>query len=420
MNYLTKEIHVHRSITAMDQGKIITVPFLLPSNVISIEAEWHGIIDKAYTIDLGLLDPNRVRGWSGGARTSVHVGLHMATPGYLAGPLKEGQWAVLLGLYKVPTQSMVIDVDVRYQIYQPQWLKGDLHVHTNHSDGIWSIDETLSRLEVAGMDFAAFTDHNTSSQNYAAHIPSPMIIIQGMEYTTSHGHANIYGVADPLPDWRTDDAADQARHFVEVRQQGGQISINHPFDNRNPGVRWDWDMNQDTWVELWNGPWRSSNQEALDWWQVQLREGHRRIAIGGSDTHNPHSARKHGLPTTWVYSETPTAQGILSGIQQGHVFLTESPTSPTLMMRSNFATIGDEIARGQPIHIEITSLEPSDMIQIITENGTVSTHTATTATWTTELPLLARKFVRVEVLRQGLEAGNWNPILISNPMFFSP
>src|ERR1700760_69182 len=56
-------------------------------------------------LDLGILGPAGhdlgnaagFRGWSGGARDSFEISSAYATPGYLAGPIEPGIWAVALG-----------------------------------------------------------------------------------------------------------------------------------------------------------------------------------------------------------------------------------------------------------------------------------------------------------------------------------
>ena len=43
--------------------------------------------DQHSVIDLGLRDPQRFRGWSGGTRDHMTLSTEDATPGYLPGPL---------------------------------------------------------------------------------------------------------------------------------------------------------------------------------------------------------------------------------------------------------------------------------------------------------------------------------------------
>ena len=52
------------------------------------------------------------------------------------------------------------------------YLKGDMHLHTNYSDGE-QLEAVLAQIVNCGMDFCAVTDHDTFSGSRAACIPHP-------------------------------------------------------------------------------------------------------------------------------------------------------------------------------------------------------------------------------------------------------
>src|SRR5258705_10966961 len=112
---------------------------------------------------LGCFGPGGFRGWSGGARSSFVITPGEATPGYLPGELEPGLWHVVLGLYRLPAEGAAYSVTAsmsstpgrlcpappapvpaplgerpprRELPARPghQWLAGDLHTHTVHSD----------------------------------------------------------------------------------------------------------------------------------------------------------------------------------------------------------------------------------------------------------------------------------------------
>ncbi|WP_352431373.1 PHP domain-containing protein [Pyrinomonas sp.] len=179
----------------------------------------------ANAIDLGLfdarfsgspLDQRGFRGWSGGRRKRVTIAQDRATPSCLPGPIQAGTWRVILGLYRIALEG--VEVTLRFTTEQktsvsaatapiavarsddatvtllaprsassptngasampaaraPQraslppsrgkssgWFRGDLHLHTVHSDGDWAIEELVTRAQSTGLDFIAITDHNT-------------------------------------------------------------------------------------------------------------------------------------------------------------------------------------------------------------------------------------------------------------------
>src|SRR3984893_13495793 len=168
-------------------------------------------------LDLGIFGPaghelgnaDGFRGWSGGARAGVMLSAVNATPGYLAGPIEPGRWALALG----PVVLNPLGMDWHAQIAltrgvqpslrpapvfrpavrrsrQPGWYRGDLHTHTVHSEGRRQITEMAATATSAGLDFIVSTDHNTNSANraWAATQNDGLEVIAGEEVTTRHGH----------------------------------------------------------------------------------------------------------------------------------------------------------------------------------------------------------------------------------------
>jgi hypothetical protein len=143
----------------------------------------------ANVVDLGLFEPGSLdlgtpafRGWSGGAASEITVGTSAATPGYWPGPLPEGEWHVLLGLYKVGPAGVDITLTTETSSVPdpapvptlaprptgplrsgPAWFSGGLHLHTRHSDGEFSTAEVCRRAREAGHDFVVITDHNNTT-----------------------------------------------------------------------------------------------------------------------------------------------------------------------------------------------------------------------------------------------------------------
>ncbi|GAX90060.1 CehA/McbA family metallohydrolase [Effusibacillus lacus] len=410
-----------RTIHSGEQGSYIEVPFQLPEDTkelyVSYQVKSSGT--DPCIVDLGVKDPMRVRGWSGGARTEFTIGMEKATPGYLSGHLVPGQWAVLLGAYKIPKGGCEVTLTLEFKGKQRSWLKGDLHVHSEHSDGTYSLWEKARRIEAIGLDFVALTDHNTVSQNFSYPKDSPVIFIPGMELTTNSGHCNLYGVEDPLQDFRVTSMEELHERIREAREKGAKISLNHPYC---PNCGWKWDFSVDhDWVEVWNGPWRPSNQQTLNWWQEQLVSGRRLVAVGGSDTHGPHHSIKYGMPTNWVFSESRTSEGILDAIDRGHVFLSFSPEGPIIDLHCGSYMIGDMVeSPTSDVRMTVTHLLQGDIVKIISNRGVedeivVDEDTGVCEkTWTAE----DRYFYRVEVWRYLQEIENWLVAALSNPIYF--
>ncbi len=403
------------------EGGYLELPFDCPADAaelqICIEVEG----PKATVIDFGVADPQGVRGWSGGARREAVIGLARATPGYRPGALQAGRWAVLLGAYQVTSPACDVTVRVRYLPAAPRWLRGELHVHTTHSDGAdapWQVADAIADL---GLDFVALTDHNTATAAQAFPVRPDVFAIQGMEWTTLEGHCNLLGSDRPLRDFRVQSAEEALRGIEEARAHGAFVSVSHPFDDSCKGCAWGWglDLPMDA-VELWNGPWRPCNQAALAWWQQQLAGGRRLPAIGGSDRHVPHPFVRYGMPTNWVRTDSPTADGVLAALRQGHVALSVAPEGPLLDLRCGSSMQGDVVPAGSPEQLEIRSTaRAGDRLRLFSERGLEQESVLESGELHLNFLRDGRSFWRAELWRWFEEVRYELPAAFSNPIYFA-
>lgn len=421
-------------LTPADHARFIEIPFELPAGAeaLVVTCSVAGQ-DRAGTyVDLGLCDPQRVRGWSGGARSELVISAEWTTPGYLPGPLEPGRWNVLIASNRIPAAGVQVALAIKYQPRRSHstatdrlaagWLRGDLHMHSVHSDGEYTLGEVFKLCEATGLDFISVTDHNTISQNLVPAPPTELIRIPGVELTTYRGHSNLLGIAAPVDDFRVRSQAELEQRLSHARQQGARIVLNHPFD---PGCGWEWDWAIDyDWLEVWNGPWRAVNQQALDWWHAQLVGGRRLVAVAGSDTHRPHQYVKHGYPCSWVYSASRTAEAILAAIDQGHLVLSYAPDGPRIELRCGDWMVGDVVpAQDQrpTLDLQVTQLQPQDLVKLISEHGieqelTVGAgETLLTQRWNTA----GQRFCRVEVWRFFPQVQQMLVAALSNPIYFA-
>ncbi len=69
-----------------------------------------------------------------------------------------------------------------------RWFSGDLHMHTPHSDGDWTVDDLVSSARAEKLDFISITDHNTASHHReidARAAPgNDLLVMRGEEITT--------------------------------------------------------------------------------------------------------------------------------------------------------------------------------------------------------------------------------------------
>jgi hypothetical protein len=211
----------------------------------------------------------------------------------------------------------------------------------------------------------------------------------------------------------------QAR-FISARSRGAFISINHPCDPVCPFL---FDINALPFdcLEIWNGPMRGSNLQAIGLWHTMLLAGKKVPICGGSDYHRDSLLLFPGGPTTCVYAMSASSDDILSGVKLGHAYLTYSTHGPTLEMRAGDAILGDSVqfAKVQKLEFTICGLLAGDVVQVVTPQGnTVLTEAGTDGDVHGEYAMPAAGFARIDVLRSFLPGLPLLPALISNPIYF--
>ncbi|MHA1501374.1 MAG: PHP domain-containing protein, partial [Candidatus Heimdallarchaeota archaeon] len=110
----------------------------------------------------------------------------------------------------------------------------DMHTHTNYSDGTDSAEEIIRQAEKIGLDGIAITDHDTFEGLYEAlEVETNLLIVPGIEVSTSKGHLLAYGVMDG--DF---EQGLSPKETVEIIHRYGGIAVPaHPFDYIRLGMK---------------------------------------------------------------------------------------------------------------------------------------------------------------------------------------
>ena len=384
-----------------NSSRYFYLPFEVPAETKSLTLSYN--YDKkggANVLDLGVFDARfdeseksvrGFRGWSGGRRSEIFISETAASNGYLAVKIPAGKWRVILGLYKVAPEGVEVTVKVKFieidqtllsqssaeeektyalpaleKLPAPEsfggyrWFRGDLHMHTYHSDGNWTIPLILAWANAAGLDFVGLTDHNTTSHHAEINRLAPpyknLLVLRGEEVTTYGGHFNVWGLpTDELIDFRVTpkDAAKLQNSIDDVHRLGLIASINHPTALCG-GCDWSYgDWTKMDSVEIWNGVWDFTDEAALKKWDALLQNGKKIPALGSSDTHqppigNPVPANGHpiGEPTDHVGMKNLSQSEFLSAIKQGRVWISDESKNYVLEFSvfdgAKHLNIGDE------------------------------------------------------------------------------
>ncbi|CQD06131.1 PHP domain protein [Mycobacterium lentiflavum] len=388
------------------------------------------------------------RGWSGGARDEFVISSSYATPGYLAGPIEPGGWAVALGPVVLSPWGMAwrVRVTLDYEppaglpatqnaspVFTPasvgaRWYRGDLHLHTEHSDGERDPGELVSAAHAGGLDFIVSTEHNTNSANrvWPTCRTGSLLVIPGVEVTTRHGH----WLAAGLPpggwvDWRYGPSDGVFPRFAaEVRQAGGLVVAAHPAAPL-PGSAWEFGFADVDALEVWNGRWNVDDEVSLRIWQRLLRQGRRIVAVGGSDSHAKRQVV--GAPQTAVHADELSTSAIIDGLRRGRSYIAASRDVACELTAS--CPSGEVAGPGQRLRVRtgdavtvtaVISGAPGTTAALITAAGCAGRATVASAgsrlQW--ELDAASARFARLEV-RDGRRGRLGAMVALTNPVWLA-
>ena len=399
--------HLTFSVSDFPGGEksFVELPFEVSADVDRIEVSYG--FSSGSVIDLGLARQGRMRGWSGSERGHVTVAADVATPGYQPGALS-GRWHVVLGIVKLGPEARV-NVTVRLIARQRRWLTGELHSHTEHSDGGVTVLDAIYRARQGGLDFVAITDHNTVTQNTIRPDDPGILVLPAMELTTFWGHTNFFGLVEPVADWRCRSPEEVGDKMREARDNGATVVINHPFQ-RSAGGKWQagFDVPFDA-LEIWNGTWAAHNVDALAFWQDQLVAGRRLPITGGSDFHLK-NRRRHGRPSNRLAADGRSIAAILAAVRAGHNVVGFAADDLTAEPLPGAPLFGDDVAVGSPIAIVFDGLSGGDEVRLVTETGLIAVEQPQADRHICECRLDGR-FLRFEVWHGG------EPKLFTNPIY---
>lgn len=350
-------------------------------------------------LTLSLFDPHGFRGAGHrfAPRQQVRIDLHSATPGFVPGPVPPGEWTIEVDLHCViaegryevavavgegggkasdrndlPTNTSVARAWDR-QDGSLARLAGDLHLHSTHSDGRWTVEEMAEASRGRPVDFLFLTDHNTVTGIDALRraVGGRIAVHPGQELTTFRGHALALG-PDRWLDWRAgldgrtiDDVA------RDVRAAGGVMVIAHPDAPPDPictGCQWthaDFDPALADAVEVWGGLWdgpEERNQGCLDLWRKWLNLGHRLAATGATDAHR-HEDWQGAVPLTYVSARDLSLDAILEALRAGRTYVSSGPSIDVRVREDGgrVASIGDTAREARSIEASCAGASDAEL-----------------------------------------------------------
>ena len=249
-----------------------------------------------------------------------------------------------------------------------EWIAAELHCHTVHSDGRFTVESLLECAKRYDLSLIALTDHNTAAgvTELSPALESKYVpVIRGIEWTAYYGHMLVLD-ADRFVDWRdvTKDGMDEK--IREVKENGGLVGLAHPFSVGSPictGCCWEytvsrWDLVD--YIEVWSVGFpsihRGRNQRAVDMWQSLLDEGYHIAASYGKDWHFEVD-EKEPWGCTYIAvngSDSDLPHKVKDAIRMGRTMVSMGPR-PVVVAHAEGMEIlpGDTVREGSDVSLSV-------------------------------------------------------------------
>lgn len=185
-------------------------------------------------------------------------------------------------------------------------LKAELHVHSRYSDGLDSVERLVKEAIEKRIEVISITDHDTLDGSLSAielveAEKLGIIVIPGIEVSTSSGHLLAYGVLREI------EANLSMKETCKIVQEAGGISVlAHPFDFLRKGTTKIDDFKFADCIEVFNA------KNYFNFLASFFAKKFKKHGIGGSDAH---CAKHLGLVIN--YLESADKRAILSALFDG-------------------------------------------------------------------------------------------------------
>lgn len=397
-------LRIKKHITGEYLKKCFYIDFAVPENVEAMTITYSWTPRKEGNLDIGLVGPDGKQvGASGSNKQTVTISEKYSTPGYKKLTPAAGNWKIIVGVDRAGNGIDAV-YDIVFRLKERRWLCGDNHLHTVNSDGGCTPQQLIEKGKRKGLDYIIITDHNNFIASEERYNDPDMLVISGCEVTAFGGHINFWGVKEPFDEpYCVNEIGDLLKLHKKAVEKGAVISMNHPecklcgWHLPREGFTYDC-------VEVWNGPQRIDNMNAIKWWHSELLKGKRISAVGGSDYHRDYVVTDlFARPTTFVCAEECTSEGILNALRAGHAFVTSSKNGAQLYLTCGSAIQGDAVdfSKNRRVRIDARNLRRGDELVVYNNDRIILREKIKKgSSFLADVEAREKGFVRAEVLTQ--------------------
>ncbi|MBV7407045.1 CehA/McbA family metallohydrolase [Enterobacter sp. ENT03] len=272
------------------------------------------------------------------------------------------------------------------------WYRGDLHAHSEYSDGRVSLQHISRRAIEQHLDFLALTDHSIVTTHFPAGAP---LVLPATELTFDNDvHYNVFGLRHFI---------DYGHYFTHAKNKnealtalhrdlaasGALIAINHPFSS-GMSLAHDFDLRAIHLLEVINAPHLADqpidNEKAIRFFDFLWLNGHRLTAVGGSDAHKENSGGIYplGQPITQIYCAGLSIRNLLTGLKGGQTVVDNGVNIQlTLRQALNVILPGSEVSGS--VEFDAQGTDPALTWRLMRNGQCINQHTGRHFTFSVNL-----------------------------------
>lgn len=209
-----------------------------------------------------------------------------------------------------------------------RFYKGNLHTHTNNTDGRRSPEEVLDTYREKEYDFIALTDHWKRTTEGEAYLRDGMLVLPGIEldYTLPSQVVHIVGIGVD------ETILNEQRHggiqsgIRSIREAGGRAILAHPAWSLNTPEMIA-SMREITAAEIYNSvsgaPWNGDRADSTDILDIAAANGCILNTVAADDAH--FYTGEEGASWIMLQADELTQMAVLDALDKGAFYATRGP-----------------------------------------------------------------------------------------------
>lgn len=327
---------------------------------------------------------------------------------------EEVRWNRPLQYCSLVAEDTARRVAASREMFPWKFFRGDCHSHTQHSDGIGTVAETAAMVRHAQLDFQFVTDHWGVTQ-------APECLEHGLwfgqEPVTQHHHIGILGL-----DYAFEPKLDFLADFAEAKALGATVFLPHPTgwwpnhvynEEQRRIVE---DLPSPFLMEICNGAnnivsaFDYTDDEAIALWDRLLNMGRTVHAMGNTDAHAP-----HGIGMVWngVFAAECRQELILQQLSLGHSFVSDAPLIHIVLGEARMGDRATAADRESAMGVTVVDSRGLSTLRVVADGETAREYRLDgLISWNEAVPVVARRYVRVEVRSADGRRAYSNPIYL--------